>query len=156
MNTRANAAGRIAKTVQNVASTNPPEYEVPTEGANGVSAKVIDWPDTDRAPTVVEIAACASLEGATRSPSSAVSGLEATTVGRSSRRRSTEPSLCGQRTRKRYAVQLVWMPSATSSKRSCLPTSGTTPHDYSASLRCCGVGASTTSTITYCARSATH
>jgi hypothetical protein len=56
MNTRANAAGRIAKTAQTVGITNPPEYEVPTEGANGVSAKVIDWPDTDRAPTIVEIA----------------------------------------------------------------------------------------------------
>jgi hypothetical protein len=55
MNTRANAAGRSTKAVQNVAVTNSPEYEVPTEGANGVSAKVIDWPDTDRAPTIVEI-----------------------------------------------------------------------------------------------------
>jgi hypothetical protein len=55
MNTRANAAGRSTKAVQNVAVTNSPEYEGPTEGANGVSAKVIDWPDTDRAPTIVEI-----------------------------------------------------------------------------------------------------
>jgi hypothetical protein len=44
-----------SKAVRNVSDATP-EYEVPTEGANGVSAKVIDWPDTDRAPTIVEIA----------------------------------------------------------------------------------------------------